>query len=114
MAYGKSKGNYSGVKATGLFATKRKGLYVGTISPEKVEEVVALIKKALKQERGITAFLWKSKYEDGPKFSLSLDVAQERNDRGAKPKRKPIEDDDEEEDSDSEESSDDSDPFGDD
>lgn len=96
MAYGNRRGGKpqgSSVRLTGLFKTKRNGLYVGSINGEKIEELVALIKKALKQEKDITLFLWKSKYDDGPRFSVNMDLAQDRPQGGKR--RRPIQDDDE-------------------
>jgi len=123
MAYGNRQGGGkpqgSSVRLTGLFKTKRNGLYVGSLNAEKIEELVVLIKKALKTEKDLTVFLWKSKYDDGPKFSVNMDLAQDRPQGGKR--RRPIQEDDdtdadneEEDDEEAAEKLKDNDPFSDD
>ena len=74
----RSKGNTMGVRLTGLFLTKRKGLYVGTLDDAKIDELIALIKKAKNAGKEITAFLWKSTFATGPAFSINMDIARDR------------------------------------
>ena len=115
--YGNKGGNKKGkgVRVTGLFKTKRQGLYVGGINDEKLAELIALIKQAKAADKEITVFMWKSKFSDGPLFSLTMDLAQDKNERGSRPKRRPIEDDDDDNDQDEAEPAEDGDdPFGDD
>ena len=117
---GKSKGsgpNGTSVRVTGLFGTKRKGLFVGSLNDEKIQELVKLIKKAISSEKEITVFLWKSKFEEGPRYSLNMDLAQDRAERDSrKPKRRIEEDDDDEpaDDDDDEKPAKGNDPFEDD
>lgn len=104
---GKPKG--SGVRLTGLFKTKRQGLYVGSVNEEKLQELIALIKKAKGEDKEITVFLWKSKFQEGPLFSLNMDIAQDKP-KGGFQKRRPIEDDPDDEPADKPDEDDD-DPF---
>jgi len=85
------KRDRSDSRITGLFKTKRRGLYVGGTNAETFQSLVDKIKAAKSEGKQLTFFLWKSKFEDGPVFSLNVDLEQDRNER---PKRKPIEDDD--------------------
>ena len=65
-------------RLTGLFKSKKQGLWVGTARPEDVERLISKIKEAVKAKRGLTFFLWKNDSEGGgPVFSLNCDVAQE-------------------------------------
>ena len=121
MAYGnkgyKNKGAGKGVRLTGLFKTKRNGLYVGSVNEEKIAELVQLIKKATKEEKEIVLFLWKSKYDDGPKFTLQADLQNDYKPKGGARRGRPIEDDDDDDAEDEPEDKapdDKDDPFGDD
>ncbi len=102
-------------RITGLFRSKRKGLYVGTARPEDIEKLVEKIKAAMKAKKGLTLFLWKNDDADGPAFSLSADVAQDFPGKGGK--RRPIDEDDEDDDrepvekDDDDEDADEDDPF---
>src|SRR5688572_14487388 len=102
-------------RITGLFRSKRKGLYVGTARPEDIEKLVEKIKAAMRAKKGLTLFLWKNDDADGPAFSLSADVAQDF--PGGK-KRRPIDEDDEDDerepaakDDDDEDEAEEDDPF---
>lgn len=90
------KAKNSGVRLTGLFATKRRGLYTGSIAAksEQLDGLIAKIKEAKAAGKGLSFFLWKSKFEDGPPFSVNVDIQQDAP-KGDRPKRRfdPIEED---------------------
>lgn len=67
---------FTSSRLTGLFKSKKQGLWVGTARPEDIEGLITKIKEAKKAGRGLTFFLWKNEGE-GPVFSLNCDVAQE-------------------------------------
>lgn len=85
----------SGVRLTGLFATKRRGLYTGSVAAksEQLDDLIAKIKEAKAAGKGLSFFLWKSKFEDGPPYSINVDIQQDA--PQGKPKRRyePIEED---------------------
>ena len=86
------------VKVTGLFQSRnKKGMYVGTAKPEYLEPLAEKLEQALDTGKGLVFVVWRNKFEDGPYFNLTVDVArdQENTARSAK-SRKKIEDDDEE------------------
>lgn len=87
MAFKRS--NTKSVRLTGLFKTKRPGLFVGTCRAEDLKQLIAKIKAAKEEDKGLTFFVWKNQGE-GPTLSLSVDVEQER---PARTSRKPIEED---------------------
>ena len=107
---GKSKNKSKGtmVRLTGLFRTKTRGLFVGGVDGENLDKLIARIKKARGEGKGLVVFLWKNEDTEGnqPKYTLNADVARDREDAPRK-NRKPIVADPEDEDTDS-------DPFGDD
>lgn len=80
------------VRITGLFRSKtRKGLYVGTARPEEIKALGAKLKEALTEDRGAVFFLWKNEdAEGGPLFSLTADVAQERETKTAAQNRRRV------------------------
>ena len=90
---GGGKSDRSDSRLTGLFKTKRRGLYVGGTNDETLDALVKKIKAAKAEGKQLTFFLWKSKFDEGPVFSLNVDVEQ---DRQARSSRKPIEPDDDE------------------
>jgi len=102
-------------RLTGLFKTKTRGLYTGTVKDEWLDNLVNTIRKAKKEDKGVVFFLWKVDDEDSKaSFNLNADVATpyEGKKGYGKPKRKPIELDDDDDDNDEEaEPADDSDPF---
>jgi len=63
---------------TGLFASKRSGLYVGTSRPEDIDNLIAKIKEAKAAGKELTFFVWKNDRGPGPAMSLSVDLAQDR------------------------------------
>ena len=86
-------------RLTGLFKTKTRGLYTGTIKDQWLDGLIDTIRKAKKADRGVVFFLWKSDDEESKAaFNLNADVANEYEPKKAKyaPKRKPIEPDDDE------------------
>jgi len=94
MAYGtyKKKSQNTAVRLTGLFKSRtRQGLAVGTIDGENLDNLITKIKAAKAVGRGVTVFLWSNPGKNPP-FSVSADVAQERQQRAAKAAA--IEDDD--------------------
>ena len=92
-----AKREFTSVRITGLFQSKKRGLYVGTARPEEVASLRKKLKEAVDQEKGVVFFLFKntSDEENQPKFNLSADVAQDK--PKGKAKSKPIQDDDDEE-----------------
>lgn len=115
MAKFKGKGKKKGVRLTGLFRTKRKGLYVGKVrADEELSALKKLIKKAEAEGSDLTMFVWKNKDEDGPAFTLVADIAQDA-EGGKRRKRRDEDDEDEDQDEeDDEDGEDDEDPFADD
>lgn len=103
---GKKKKGTS-VRLTGMFKTKRRGLWVGSVT--EIDEMKSKIKTAIAEDKGLVFFLWKNEDEDGPAYTLSMDVSQDEDRPKGKPfkKRKPVEDDDEDQDEESEEKDDD-------
>lgn len=92
---GKKKG--TSVRLTGMFKTKRRGLYVGSVT--EIDEMKSRIKTAIAEDKGLVFFLWKNDDEDGPAYTLSMDVSQDEDGykkKSGKPKRKPVEDDEDE------------------
>jgi hypothetical protein len=73
-----------------MFRSKRKGLYIGGAKEEQLQLLIDKIKAAKADGRGLTFFLWKNEDEQGPPFSLNVDVdnSDERN------ARKKVENDD--------------------
>jgi len=94
MAFGKKfNGNFGGAKKgfkkgftkksnpfdntniTGLWGTKRDGLWVGTAN--ELDGIIALVKKAKADGQGITFFLWQNTKSDSPVFNLVANVARD-------------------------------------
>ena len=109
MAYSRGKSKGSSTRLTGLFATKRKGLFVGTARPEDIANLIEKIKEAKAAGKGLTFFVWKNDPGRGPALSLSADVARDRQDNQDRSPRKPIENDP----FDSDDETENDDPFGD-
>lgn len=87
----RSKSKFTSVRLTGLFKTRKRGLCVGTVNAEAIDKLIEKIKEAKKQNKELTVFLWvndKKDEENQPYFTISVDVAQPRPERG-----KAIEDD---------------------
>jgi hypothetical protein len=106
---GRSK---SGVRLTGLFETKRKGLFIGSAGPEQLDALIALIKTVKADPDAVlTFFLWEND-EGKAVFSLNADKGEAMKGRssrgGSDPRRRRITEDPEPESSDN-----DDDPFGD-
>src|SRR5258705_4228101 len=103
---GKKKKGTS-VRLTGMFKTKRRGLWVGSVT--ELEEMKGKIGTAIAEDKGLVFFLWKNEDEDGPAYTLSMDVSQDEDRPKGKPfkKRKPAEDEDDEQDEETEEKDDD-------
>jgi len=77
---GKQGGNKGGkgTRITGLFKTKRAGLYVGKMRAEEIKGVRVLLKKAADESKEVAVFMYKNDAEEGkPLFSLKCDVQQE-------------------------------------
>lgn len=95
----KSQRDRTDVRVTGLFATKRDGLFVGTAKGEQFDALIEKLKAAKQAGRGLTFFLWENTFKDGPPFSINVDVEQDQQQnapahRGYGARRK-IEEDDE-------------------
>jgi hypothetical protein len=111
---GKSKKKGTSLRLTGMFKTKRRGLFVGSVS--ELGEMKDKLKAALAEEKGLVFFLWRNEdtEEGGPAYTLSMDVSQE-DDRPkksyGKPKRKPVEDDEDQDEEAEEKDDDDEVPF---
>lgn len=71
---GNRKPAKSNTRITGLFRTKRKGLYIGGAKDEQLKILIEKIKAAKEEGKGLTFFLWKNADEDGPPFTLNVDV----------------------------------------
>jgi len=106
MAWGKkkwkSKKQFDGVRVTGFFKTKTKGLYVGKTlgNGDGLMELRKLCKQAADQEKELVFFLryWPDDDDgDKPKFSLSASIDTPR------PKGKDIEETEDDPDVDEEE-----------
>ena len=103
MAWKKRTSKYTGVRLTGLFRSRKKrNLFVGSADGDKIEQLIAIIKKARKQEAELAVFLWRNPdAEEGkPMFSLVIDVSN--SDERPRRKARHIEPDDEDEDDDEE------------
>ena len=112
------KGKFTSVSVTGLFKAEtkpgRSALYTGTCSGEYLDQLIAVIKKARAAEKGVTFFLWKSDPGYQSAFNLKADVERERaarSVRGARPKARPIEEDEPEPEAEEEPTEEPSDPF---
>lgn len=97
---GRGRGNRASTAAriTGLFKTQKQGLYVGGADGEQLEALIEKIKAAKAKGRGITFFMWRSDFEEGPPYSLTVDVAQEDSrggGGGSRGRRRPSDDEDE-------------------
>lgn len=92
----RSKKKGMSVRLTGLFKTKRRGLWVGSVT--ELDAMKSKIKTAIAEDKGLVFFLWKNDDEDGPAYTISMDVSQDEDRPKGKsygrPKRKPVEDDD--------------------
>lgn len=74
------RGNYTSVRLTGLFSTKKDGLLVGTIEGEALEGLISKIKEAVAQNKGITLFV---KEVDQPKGNYVAQIFADIDTRGA-------------------------------
>lgn len=109
---GKKKG--TSLRLTGLFKTKKRGLFVGSVDADsdQMSGLIDKIKAAKADEKGLVCFLWRNDPdEEGPAYTLSMDVSQDDYEGRPKKKRKPVEDDDDESDEDEEKDEDDEVPF---
>lgn len=94
MAYGKKK--FTSIRLTGLFKTKKPGLFVGSVALKDLDGLIGKIKEAREKKLGLTFFAWKNdptQYTgDGnpPALNLTVDVERPREQRDA---RRPIADD---------------------
>ena len=91
VAYGKKK--FTSVRLTGLFKTKKPGLFVGSVALKDLGDLIAKIKEAREKELGLTFFAWKNDPErykgEGtpPALNLTVDVERPREERST---RRPI------------------------
>jgi len=106
---GKSKKKGTSLRLTGLFKTKRRGLWVGSVT--ELDEMKAKFKAALAEDKGLVFFLWKNEDEDGPAYTISMDVQQDDDRPRGKKRRPEPEDDDSDSEPESDEDSDDEPPF---
>lgn len=74
-AGGAKKSAFDNTKITGLWKTKRDGLFVGTVND--LEFIIALVKKARAAGKGITFFLWQNDQDDFAAYNLVANVAQD-------------------------------------
>jgi len=101
----KKKKKGTSVRLTGLFKTKRRGLFVGSVT--ELDDMKSKIKQAIADEKGLVFFLWRNDpEEEGPAYTLSMDVSQDE-DRPKKKQRPEPEDEDEDDDDDEEKDEDD-------
>lgn len=86
-SYGRGGGNRKpagpnkSVRLTGLFASRKPGLFVGTARPEDLRSLGPRIREALDSGKGLTFFLWDNDGrgdEGDPRFNLTADVANDR------------------------------------
>lgn len=84
---GRSSGGRSDTRLTGLFKTKRQGLFVGSAKAEQLEALIKKIKEAKTAGKGLAFFLWKNTFGDGPAFSLNVDVEKDQSERPARRKQ---------------------------
>ena len=86
---GSKKKEYTSVQCTGLFKTKKKGLYVGSTTDEYFDKFVEKVKEAKKKGKGVAFFLWRNDPDksDTP-YTLYMDVNTDQ------PKGRKIEEDD--------------------
>ena len=99
----KRKQAQKSTRITGLFQSKTKrGLYVGTARPEDIKALGAKMKEAMAADKGLVFFLWKnSDAEEGqPLFSLTADVAQDRDEKPGPGRKRQVTNDDGEPESD--------------
>lgn len=94
----RGKKKYTSVRLTGLFSTKKPGLYVGNARPEEIEQLIKKCEAALDADKGLTFFLFKNQDRDNDMaFSLSADVQSDIKSRKNKRSER-IDEDDEEQD----------------
>jgi hypothetical protein len=87
---------YTSIKLTGLFKTKRQGMYVGSVSVEVMEELLAMMNTSKAQKNGLVLFAFKNDKggDRGPVLNLLIDVSKPREDSTEwKAKRKLIQED---------------------
>lgn len=72
------KNGFDNTNITGLWATKKDNLFVGTVN--ELDDLIALVKKAKAAEKGITFFLWYNGDDSYAPFNLVGNVAQDRPD----------------------------------
>ena len=80
-----TKSKFTSVRLTGLFKTQKRGLCVGTIQDETIDKMIEKIKEAKKAGKELTVFLWVNDKKDKPNqpyFTVSLDVARPKPQRG--------------------------------
>ena len=72
------KNGFDNTNITGLWATKKDNLFVGTVN--ELDDLIVLVKKAKAAEKGITFFLWYNGDDSYAPFNLVGNVAQDRPD----------------------------------
>jgi hypothetical protein len=78
MAFQQRGKKGSSVRLTGMFRAKnKKDLCTGRVDGAVLSELIECIKRA-KQEKdpSLVFFLWRNRNEEGPAFSLSVDVSK--------------------------------------
>lgn len=90
---GRSKG--TAIFLTGMFNTRNRGMYVGTVEGESLDNLEELLEKVRNGGGAITMFLWdndRDRGDDdrGPRFNLKADLKDE----GRQSRRRPIDDED--------------------
>jgi len=85
-------GNFTSVRLTGMFATKKPGLLVGTVEGESLDGLIAKIKECVAQKKGLTLFF---REVEQPKGNYVAQVFADVDTRSGedRPIRKPIQDD---------------------
>ncbi len=98
-SYGKKNGNksnYTSVRLTGMFKTKKPGMYVGNLRKEDLEALIGKIKEAKADGKSLVFFLFRNQDKEADiAFSLLADSKDEdRNARKSKKSNRIEEDDD--------------------
>ena len=113
MNFRNKKKKGTSVRLTGLFKTKRRGLFVGSVT--ELDPMKDKIRKAIAEDKGLVFFLWRNEDEEGPAYTISMDVSSDEDrPKGksyGKPKRKPVEDAEDEDDEAEEKDDDEEVPF---
>jgi hypothetical protein len=94
---GKGKKKGTSLRLTGMFKSKRRGLAVGSVDAgsDQMAGLIDKIKAAKADDKGLVWFLWRNEEEEGPAFTLSVDVSQDEDRPKKKRRPEPDEDDDE-------------------